>query len=364
MMGSSSGETLVFVGTYTKSTSKGIYTFRMDNATGTLSQIAVAGGTEDPSFLAIHPNGKYLYATSEIDNFGGETSGAVAAYAIDSATGELTLLSQHPSGGTGPCHITVDATGRWVVSANYQSGSAAVFPIESDGSIGEASDVAQHVGGSGVVPERQEGPHAHSVTVDPSNRFVLVADLGMDKVMIYELDGEKGRLVPASTPWVESAPGAGPRHVDFHPDGRYVCVLNEIDLTLSSYAYDADSGGMTHVETVSTLQGEVAEDPSTADVHFSPDGRFVYSSNRGHHSLAIFAFDDSSGKMTFVGHESTRGETPRGFNIHPAGKIVLVGNESSDTVVEFRRDAESGKLTATGQVVDVPMPVCIMFLPV
>ena len=361
-MGSSSGETLVFVGTYTKSTSKGIYTFRMDNATGTLSQIAVAGGTEDPSFLAIHPNGKYLYATSEIDTFGGETSGAVAAYAIDTASGELTLLSQRASGGTWPCHATIDATGRWVVAANYQSGSASVFPIEADGSIGEASHVAQHESGSGVVPERQGGPHAHSVTVDPSNRFVLVADLGMDKVMIYELDGDTGRLNPASTPWVESAPGAGPRHVDFHPDGRYVCVLNEIDMTLSSYAYDADSGGMTHVETVSTLQGQVAEDPSTADVHFSPDGRFVYSSNRGHHSLAIFAFDDSTGKLSFVGHESTQGETPRGFNIHPAGKIVLVGNESSDTVVEFRRDTGSGKLTATGQVVQVPMPVCIKFL--
>ena len=363
-MGSSSGETLVFVGTYTKSTSEGIYTYRMDNATGKLTQIAVVGGIEDPSYVVIHPNGKYLYSTSEVDSFGGENVGGVAAYAIDASSGELTLLSQRPSGGTWPCHATIDATGRWVIAANYLSGSASVFPVEADGSIGEAVHVAQHEGGSGVVVERQEGPHAHSVTVDPSNRFVLVADLGMDKVMIYELDGDTGRLNPAATPSVESAPGAGPRHIDFHPGGRYVCVLNEIDLTLSSYAYDEDTGGMTHVHTESTYQGEVADQPSTSDVHFSPDGRFVYNSNRGHDSLSIFAFDDSTGKLSFVGHESTQGETPRGFNIHPSGDIVLAGNENSDTIVEFRRDAESGKLTATGQIVEVPMPVCIKFLPV
>ena len=363
-MGSSSGETLVFVGTYTKSNSEGIYTYRMDNATGKLTRIAVVGGIDDPSFVVLHPSGKYLYATSEIDNFGGENVGAAAAYAIDRDSGELTLLSERATGGTWPCHITVDATGRWVITANYLSGSAAVFPVEADGSIGEAVCVVQHEGGSGVVVERQEGPHAHSANIDLANRHVLVADLGMDKVMVYELDGETGCLNPAATPAVESAPGAGPRHIDFHPGGRYVCVLNEIDLTLSSYAYDSNTGGMDHVQTESTYQGEVVDQPSTSDVHFSPDGRFVYNSNRGHDSLSIFAFDESTGGLSFVGHESTQGRTPRGFNIHPSGDIVLAANENSDTIVEFRRDSETGKLTATGQVVDVPMPTCIKFLPV
>lgn len=362
-MGSSSGETLVFVGTYTKSNSEGIYTYRMDNSTGKLTQIAVVGGIVDPSFVVLHPSGNYLYSTSEIDDFGGENVGAAAAYVINRDTGELTLLSQQTTGGTWPCHITIDATGRWVITANYLSGSAAVFPVEADGSIGEAVCVVQHEGGSEVVIERQEGPHAHSANVDLANKHVLVADLGMDKVMVYELDAETGCLDPAATLSVESAPGAGPRHIDFHPGGKWVCVLNEIDLTLSSYAYDSDTGGMTHVHTESTFQGETCDQPSTSDVHFSPDGKFVYSSNRGHHSLAIFAFDESTGKLTFIEHENTRGETPRGFNIHPDGEIVLVGNEGTDTIVEFRRDAETGKLTATGQVIDVPMPVCIKFLP-
>ncbi len=364
MSNATAGETLLFVGTYTHTDSQGIYTFRMDDASGKIRQTAVIGGIEHPSFLAIHPNGQFLYATSEIEDSHDQNAGAVLAYAIDRTSGELTFLNRQSSLGTAPCHAVVDATGSCLMAANYQSGSAVVFPILPDGRLGEASDKVQHQGGSNVDPARQEGPHAHSVTIDDANRFVYVADLGLDRVMVYQLDPAAGKLSPAAQPSVDAAPGAGPRHFDFHPSGRFACLINELGSTLSSYACDPATGALTHLQTASTLPENFTGDNTTADVHFAPDGRFVYGSNRGHHSIAIFAFDDSSGALTPVDREPTQGETPRNFGIDPTGNYLLAANQDSDTIVSFRRNPRSGLLTPTGHVAQVPMPVCIRYLPV
>ncbi len=357
------GETLVFVGTYTKTNSEGIYTFSMDNDTGALRQLSVIGGIVDPSFLAIHPSGRFLYSTSEIEDAGGGETGYMAAYAIDRASGELTYLNRQDSLGTAPCHAAVDSTGSLLLAANYETGSAVVFPINSDGSLDGPSCKIQHHGGSNVHPDRQEGPHAHSVTIDAADRFVYVADLGLDQVRVYELDSGAGSLTPTASPWVQSAPGAGPRHFDFHPSGRFACVINEIGSTLSSYACDPGAGALTHLQTASTLPDDFDGVNHTSDLHFAPDGRFIYGSNRGHHSIAIFAFDESSGAITPVGHESTQGETPRNFGIDPSDNFLLAANQDTDTIVTFRRNAQTGLLSETGHVAQVPMPVCMKFLP-
>jgi 6-phosphogluconolactonase len=345
---------LVFVGTYTRGASEGIYVCRMDPATGGLEQVATASGIANPSFRALHPHSPHLYAVHE----GGE--GSVSAFAMDAESGELTHLNQQPSGGAGPCHLTVDQTGRSVIVANYGSGSAAVLPIDDDGRLAPPSHVVQHEGSS-VHPQRQEGPHAHSVTIDPSNRFVFVADLGVDKVMIYELDLDAGKLAPSEVSSVGVAPGAGPRHFDFHPSGRYAYLINELGNTIVAYQYDGASGALTEVQTVPTLPADFDGRSTCADIHVAPSGRFVYGSNRGHDSIVIYAIDGETGSLTYVGHEPTGGETPRNFGIDPTGTLLLAANQNSDTIVAFRVDEESGRLSPTGATAFVPAPVCVKF---
>jgi 6-phosphogluconolactonase len=354
---------LVFIGTYTRGKSKGIYSGELDLATGKLSISGVAPSVE-PSFLAVDPTRRFLYAVNEVEQWGGKkNAGGVSAFAIDSKSGQLKALNQQSSEGAAPCHISVDSKGKFALVANYMGGNVAVLPIESDGSLGKATSVVQHKG-EVADAKRQGGPHAHSISLDPSGRFALAADLGLDKVFIYRFDGEIGKLTPNDPPSGQLAPRSGPRHFAFSRDGRFVYVINEIAMTITSFAYDAERGALKPLATVSTLpKGVVAGDWSTAEIEVRPDGRFLYGTNRGHDSLVIFAIDPRSGQLTYVGHQPSGGKTPRSFGIDPTGSYLLSANQDSDNIVVMRIARETGKLTPTGQTVEVGMPVCVIMIP-
>ena len=295
--------------------------------------------------------------------FDGKESGSVSAFSIDAKSGTLTLLNQESSVGTGPAHLIVDTTGRNVLVANYGGGSVAALPIGTDGKLKPSTAFVQHTGSS-VNPQRQNRPHAHSINVDPGNRFAYVADLGLDKVLIYRFDAATGTLVANDPPFAQVKPGAGPRHFAFHPKGRFAYVINEIDLTVTAFASDAAKGALTEVQTVSSLPpGEsVQTGYSTAEVQVHPSGRFLYGSNRGHNSLSVFAIDEKTGRLTYVENVPTQGSTPRGFGIDPTGAFLLAGNQRSDSVVVFRIDQKTGRLTPTGQTLTIGSPVCVKFV--
>jgi 6-phosphogluconolactonase len=351
----------VYIGTYTRGRSEGIYVYRMEESSGRLEFASVAKGMDNPSFLAIHPQERYLYAVNEVGGRAGKPSGAVSAFSIDPETGELTYLNQQSSHGTGPCHLSVDQTGQFALVANYGSGSVSVLPIHSDGKLGEATDVVQHQGSS-VDPRRQGGPHAHSIILDKANRYAFAPDLGLDKIMIYQLDLTQGKLKPNEEPWAKVKAGAGPRHFTFHPNGRYAYVINELDSTLTAFTYDGTCGRLREVQTVSTVPEDFSGTSYCADVHVSPSGRFIYGSNRGHDSLAIFEIDQDTGRLDYVGHEPTHGKTPRGFAIDPTGTYLLAANQDTDTIVTFRIDQQTGRLMSTGHVAEVPTPVCLKMI--
>ncbi len=353
----------VYIGTYTKTSSKGIYLLELDLANGKLEPVGLVGETVNPTFLAFHPNQPLLYAIGEIADFEGKKAGAVSAFSIASKTGKLTMLNQQPSQGPGPCHVTVDRTGRWVLVANYRGGSVACLPIQEGGRLGAATSFVQHVG-SGPNPRRQEGPHAHSINMDPTNRFAFAADLGLDKILIYRLDLEKGQLNPNQPAWASVPAGSGPRHLAFHPNGRFAYIINEMGCTVTAFRYNAEHGSLETLETVSTLpEGFVADSTiTTAEVQVHPSGKFLYGSNRGHQSIAVFAIDPDTGKLSAIAHTSTEGKTPRNFGIDPTGTYLLAANQDTDNVVLFRIDKETGKLSPTGQSVNIPMPVCVKFL--
>ncbi len=351
----------VFLGTYTDGSSKGIYKCRLDTSSGNLSELELAAETVNPSFLALHPNGKYLYAVGEISDFGGQQTGAVSAYKIDPATHRLTLLNQKPSGGRGPCHLVVDQEGGHVLVANYGGGNCAAVAITTDGKLGEQTSFHQHVGAS-VNPHRQEGPHAHSINLSADNHFAFVADLGLDKVMVYRYSAETGTLTPHDPAFVSVPPGGGPRHFAFHPSGRFAFVNNEMLSSVNVFRYDADRGVLTLLQTISTLPAG-HEGNSTAETQVHPSGKFVYVSNRGHDSIAVFRFDAESGKLSKIENESTQGKTPRNFGIDPTGRFLVAANQSTNDVVVFRIDETTGTLEPTGSKLDVPSPVCVKFLP-
>lgn len=348
----------VYLGTYTsgEGSGKGIYRSVLDLETGKLSDPALAAEAKNPSFLEIHPGGKSLYAVSESGR-----DGSVGAYAIDPDTGDLRLLNQQPSGGAGPCHVSIDRMGRNVLVANYGSGSASVIPIRPAGSLAEPTSFVQHEGSS-VNPERQKGPHAHSINVSPDNRFAYVADLGIDKIMIYRLDAQEGTIVANRPPFVQLKPGAGPRHFVFHPGGKCAYVINELDCTITAFAYDSTSGALTEVQTVPTLPEGCAGRNACAEIRVYPSGRFLYGSNRGHDSIVVYRIDEAEKPLTFVEHETAGIKTPRSFNIDPTGTFCLVANQGSDSVVVFRVDHQTGALEPTGHKVAVPKPVCVRFL--
>jgi 6-phosphogluconolactonase len=361
--GPAAGSLLVYFGTYTSAKSQGVYVARLDLATGALTEPTLAAGIVSPSFLAVHPKRTFLYAVNEVSNFDGGVTGAVSAFRIDRATGRLTLLNQQSSGGAGPAHLTVDRAGRNVLVANYGGGSVAVLPIGADGRLDAASAFVQHAGSS-VNPQRQQGPHAHSVNVDLANRFAFVADLGLDKVLIYRFDPSKGSIVPNDPPAANVEPGSGPRHFAFHPTGRFAYVINEMTCTVTAFACDASAGRLETLQTISTLPDgvTVAKGMSTAEVQVHPSGRFVYGSNRGHDSITVFAVDETTGRLTFVQNESTQGSTPRNFGIDPTGRYLLAANQRTDSVVVFRIDEATGRLTPTGTRITVGSPVCVKFV--
>lgn len=359
----------VYIGTYTNgagaSASRGIYLLDLDTANGAMTAPRVAVETVNPSFLAVHPGRRFLYAVGETGLFKGQKSGAVSAFAVDEASGTLGLLNQEPSRGQGPCYVTVDRGGANVLVANYGSGTVACLPIGGDGRLRPASSSLQHEG-SVADPKRQGGPHAHSINLDDANRFAIAADLGLDKLLINRFDPAKGTLTPNDPAFARVAPRSGPRHFAFHPDGRHAYVINEISCTVTGFDYDPEHGSLSEIQTISTLPEGVVVGPglSTAEVQVHPSGRFLYGSNRGHHSIAIFAIDAASGRLHAVGNVSTRGKTPRNFGIDPTGKFLLAANQDSNSIVAFRIDPQTGNLEPTGQSVEVPKPCCVKFVPV
>lgn len=355
----------VYVGTYTEegSTSKGIYAYRFDPDGPTLTSIGLVAQTINPSFLVVHPNHRFVYAVNEVGNYKGQKSGAVSAFAIDRASGKLTLLNQVASGGADPCYVTVDNTGKYVLVANYTSGSIAAFPILEDGRLGGPSAFIQHTG-HGTDPQRQEGPHAHSIDLTPDNRFAIVDDLGLDETLVYKFDSTKGSLTPNDPPFAKAPPGAGPRHFALHPNGKFGYVINEMGATVSVFGYDAATGVLHPLQTISTLPEGFTGAKESAEIEVHPSGKFLYASNRGHDSIAVFAIDQSKGTLILVEYASTKGHTPRNFAIDPTGTLIFAANEKSDNIVIFRINAKTGRLTPTGKVLDIAQPVCVRFLPI
>jgi len=358
----SQGSIPVYIGTYTGGKSKGIYVSRFDTTTGQLTPPELAVATPSPSFLALHPDGNILYAAGENTRLDGKPVGAVTAFSRDAKTGQLTLLNHQSSGGAGPCHLAVDKTGKCLLVANYGDGSIAALAIHPDGTLAEPHTVIQHQGSS-LNPERQAGPHAHFITPDPANRFALACDLGLDQVLAYRLDAALSMLTANNPPFVAVKPGSGPRHLVFHPSGRFVFLINEMGSTMMTFAYEAGSGTLKELQTLSTLPEDFTGPKSGAEVQVHPSGKFVYGSNRGHNSIAVFAFDPASGKLTFLECQPTQGKTPRHFALDPTGHWLLAENQDSDSIVVFRIDLKTGRLSATGQTVSVGAPVCAVFVP-
>jgi 6-phosphogluconolactonase len=354
------GELLLYVGTYTSGKSEGIYLYRLNLSSGELKHVATTRGVVEPSFLALAPSRRFLYAVNEVEEFGGQKSGAVSAFAVDQGTGELRFLNQQPSLGGAPCYVDVDNSGKFVLIANYVGGNVTVLPVKRDGSLGPAIDMKQ-AHGSSVNKERQESPHAHCIVLDRANKFAYSCDLGTDKIMNFRFDARTGKLLPSEQPWVQVKPGSGPRHLAFQPSGKHVFVLNELDSTVTAFARDQEKGSLKQLQTITTLPAGFSGENSGADIHVSPDGRFLYCSNRGHDSIAMFIIDPRGGGLSPVGHESTRGKTPRNFAIDPTGAFLLAANQRSDNIVVFRRDQKTGRLAATDHVAEVPSPVCLKF---
>ncbi|MGO9307821.1 MAG: lactonase family protein [Spirochaetia bacterium] len=362
----------VYVGTYTdpilfgtgeifQGKGEGIYCYDLDTVTGQLRLSGTTTGVANPSYLGLDPAQRYLYAVNELKTFENAPTGTVSAFSVDAATGALTFLNRRPTSGTDPCHVVLSKDGRLVFVTNYMSGSVSVFPVAGDGSLEAASDFIQH-NGSSVDPKRQEGPHAHSTVLDAESRFALVPDLGMDKVMIYRVDRDRGKLSANSSPWARARPGAGPRHLVFHPGGAFVYLINELDSTIVAFSFDAEYGALRELQSVPALPGDFHGASSCAGLQVTPAGTFLYGSNRGHDSIVIYRIDPATGRLAYVAHESTRGKNPRSFAIDPTGAFLIAANQSSDSLVTYRMDGKTGRLAATGTIVDVPTPVCVTIL--
>jgi 6-phosphogluconolactonase len=368
---SATDPSLLYVGTYTEpilggsgktlhGSGHGIHILRLDPRAGTLQAVGVVQGVRNPSYLAVHPNGRFLYAVNELKAFDGAVGGSASAFAIDRASGNLTPLNVVPTHGTDPCHLAVDPSGRHLLVANYGSGQVTVLPVRADGTLGRASQVVQHVGSS-VHPQRQAGPHTHCVAVDAAGTFVLVADLGLDQIVVYRLQAEQDVPLPYHTSCA-SVPGAGPRQIVVHPKGDTVYAINEIASSVTVYSYDARVGRLDRRQTLSTLPADFVGANSGAALQITPSGRFLYASNRGDDSLAIFRVDPGNGELQPVGHAATGGATPRDFAISADGQFLAAANQNSGTVVLFHIDPATGELSPTGSVAAIPTPVCVRFL--
>ncbi|CAG0927033.1 6-phosphogluconolactonase [Thermoflexales bacterium] len=351
----------VYVGAYTQDLgwvngkAKGIALYQLDPATGRMTQLSETT-SDNPSFLALHPSGKFLFATNESIQWGLSPDNAISAFAI-AADGALSLLNRQPSLGGAPCFVSVEPTGKFAVTANYVGGNFVMYPIGTDGQLGEASDNSQH-GASEPAQDQQPIPHAHSMNLAPGGKYALGCDLGLDQVFIYELDLNRGKLLPNSEAVVVR--GSGPRHLAFHPNQKAVYVINELGGTITVFTWNNDAGRLREIQTISTVPADYTGPLACADVHVHPSGKFVYGSNRGHDSIVIYGVEQATGRLILLGHEPTRGQTPRNFALPPAGDLLLVANQDSSDVVVFRVDASTGELThlATN---DIPTPVCLKF---
>jgi 6-phosphogluconolactonase len=354
---------LIFLGTYTPAggESRGIYTIRLDPKTGILSEPVLAAATPNPTFLTWHPNGHTLYALGESGTVGGKPGGALVSFRYDSATAALTPLNTEATGGIGLSHVGVDATGRAAAVISYGGGYADAFPVKSDGSVGTHTGLLQHAGQLGPNTKRQDKPHPHSVTFSPDNRFVYICDLGLDRIFRYQIDPATAKLTLEGE--TSTTPGAGPRHSKFSADGKFLYVINELNGTIEVFAADALSGTLARVQTIATLPADFSGESICAEIRLSPDGRFVYGSNRGHDSLAVFARDAGKGTLSLVEIVPTGGKHPRNFNVSPDGRWLVCANRDSDNVTVFGIDSSTGRLTRTAQTLKVPQAVCVLFAP-
>jgi 6-phosphogluconolactonase len=359
----SSKNMLLYVGTYTEKGSEGIYVYKFNAESGKLSKLHTVKDVVQPSYLTINKSQTYLYAVNELVEYEGKKSGSVSAFAIDQKTGNLTLLNKQPSLGDAPCHISITENEKFVLVANYLGGNVSVYPIEMGGKLGASVDLAQHTG-FGPNKARQEAAHAHSINLDNKNRFAIAADLGIDKVMIYQFDDKTGKLTPNSAqPFFQTSAGAGPRHFTFHQNGKFAFVINELTSSITLFAYDEKNGTLNELQTISTLPKDFKGANTCADIHISPNGKFLYGTNRGHDSLAVYQIDEQTGKLNFVEHTSTGGKTPRNFTISPNGKFLLAANQNSDSIIVFKIDEKTGKLKQTKNRANVSMPVCLKLIP-
>ena len=354
------GNCLIYIGTYSGAKSKGIYACRMNLASGTLSPLGLEAQTPNPTFLAIDPKNRLLFAVNEIGRYEGKPAGSISDFSIDAETGKLTPITRRSSIGSGPCHLMLDHANHNVLVANYGSGSMAVFPVQPGGTLGDSTAFIQNAGQS-IDPGRQEGPHAHCMVLDAANRFAFACDLGVDKTMIYRFNPRQGTLTPNDPPFVPARPGAGPRHLAFHPDGGHAYIIHELNSTIAAFAYDSRRGSLKELQTISTLPEDYKGDSHAAEVEVDPSGKFLYGSNRGHDSIAVFAIDPVKGTLTPVEYQPTQGKTPRHFAFDPTGRYLLVANQDSDNIVVFDIDPGTGRLKATGQMLEVPAPTCITF---
>jgi 6-phosphogluconolactonase len=368
MKGDADHETLVYVGTNTGPKSKGIYVYRLQAKNADVSQnillvpMGLAAETPSPTFLALDEKRRLVFAANEVDTFEGKPTGAVSSFGTDPKTGKLIPLSQQPSGGAGPCYLVLDKSGRNLLVANYSGGSVAVLPVSPDGKIGPATCSIQHTGKS-VNPTRQAGPHAHCVTLDIANRYAFVCDLGLDKIVAYRFDPEHGQLTPDESATVATKPGAGPRHLVFRPDGKFAYLVNELNSTVTAYAYDATLGKLTELQTESTLPPYFDGPNTAAEVAVHPSGKWLYVSNRGNETVVLFDIDHDSGRITYTEEQNTGGKTPRHFGLQPNAKHLAIANQRSDNLLVCRVDDTNGRLKPSGVFSEAPSPTCVVFLP-
>ncbi|MET0637629.1 MAG: lactonase family protein [Chitinophagaceae bacterium] len=347
----------LLTGTYTGGKSKGIYVYSFDNNTGRADSISMIEAS-NPSFIAVSPDGKYVFAVHENGKDG--KGGTISSYSFNKNLGQLRLINTQSTEGDYPCYVEVDKSGKWVFAANYGTGNFTIFPVSDSGSLGEASVKISHQG-SGTVKDRQEGPHVHSTNISPDNKILFVADLGIDKVMIYSFNAQTGELIPAASVAAESRDGSGPRHMAFHPTHNWVYLMEEISGTVVAYEQNADK--LKEIQRISSIPADKKGDAGSADIHVSPDGKFLYASNRGDfNDLVIYQIDPKKGTLKTVGFQSTLGKGPRNFSIDPSGKFLLVANQNSDEVVIFNRDAKTGKLVPTSEKIIVGNPVCLKWI--
>lgn len=353
----------VYIGTYTgPGKGEGIYLYDFDLATGALKQVGLAAETRSPSFLALSPDKKFLYAVGEVSEFQGKKSGMVTAFAVDEATGELTARGAEPTGGEGPCHVSVSPDGKTVFAANYPTGTIASIRVGADGGLIEVASVIQHEG-HGTDPARQKGPHAHGIWSSPDGRYVLACDLGLDKVLVYKLDAATSKLTPNDPPFGKTPDGAGARHLAFSKDGKFAYVINEMGNSMTAFSWDAATGALNAIQTLPTIPEGFSGKSYCAEVVLHPSGDFVYGSNRGHNSIAAFRIDHATGKLTPAGITPCGVDWPRNFNIDPTGQWLIAAGEKSGTLTVFKIDPKTGGLTPTGDAVKLPAPACVLFVP-